>query len=148
MLKLFYWLKINMSESTPKTPPESAFSRLREFPSDPAVAAHEAGKEVRMNEMEAWANGVGAHTEHLAAAHHRVVRHALEHAAKTGAHDRNSIEDRLEKVPKDWRTGVRVEPNGNIAVHDHYPYYGDTPAGGEWTKYRSPKNIGKNSPDS
>ena len=118
-----------------------ASARLEEFPGDPLAAAAAAAKEVRMEEMGNWANGIGAHVERRAAAHHTVTK-ALIDEAKQGTYNEEQAIDRLRMAGTMWRTGVKVNEEGNIKVHDHYPYSGDTPVGG-WHEYRSPVNVRK-----
>lgn len=118
---------------------QQALARLEEFPSDPIAAADALAKEQRMDEMENWANGIGAHTERLVNVHHRVAKQVVR-SAVGGTVDRDAQQTKLNKVPEMWRTGVKVDKDLNIQVHDMYPYTGDTPAG-RWASYRSPRNI-------
>lgn len=120
---------------------QQAFARLEEFPSDPIEAAAAMAKEQRMDEMENWANGIGAHTERLAVAHRKVAKQVVG-SAVGGSVDKDAQQTRLSQVPEMWRTGVKVDKKLNVQVHDMYPYSGDTPAG-EWASYRSPVNIRK-----
>lgn len=124
------------------TPAEAAFARLEEFPSDYIETAAHIAATKRMDEMDAWANGIGAHTERLAATHRMVGQGLVQSVDKSGVFDPEAAKDRLARVPRDWRTGVRVEKNGDIEVSSKYPFYGDTPAEG-WQTYRAPKNIRK-----
>ncbi len=115
-----------------------AFSRLQEFSSEPIATAEELAKQQRMQEMEEWANGIGAHTERLVT-RHREISEKIGSSAQNGKVEIDDAKRALANV-SNWRTGVDVSANGDIQVHDHYPYSGDTPAGG-WRTYRSPKNI-------
>jgi hypothetical protein len=127
------------SAQSQPSPAEQAYARLVEYPSDYVETAHELAHEARMNEMEAWANGIGAHTERIAAWHHKIGQQALESARQGNDNSADKIQAALKHAPMN-RTGVRVDRDGKVAIHSHYPYSGDTPAGG-WASYRSPKNI-------
>lgn len=132
-----------MSEQTPAQsvePSVAAFSRLEEFPSDPVQVAVDSTKEERMREMEAWSNAIGAHTERLAERHSDVGRQIIESALGSESIDVQTAAKQLADAPKTFRTGVRVDPNLAVEVHDAYPYFGDTPRGGRQT-YRAPKDI-------
>ncbi|MDQ5972456.1 MAG: hypothetical protein QG553_615 [Patescibacteria group bacterium] len=132
-----------MSESEPNKRQilETANARLHEFTSDPLAAGQALVKEERMDEMEQWANGIGAHTERLASAHHTVSTQ-IRDGAQRGHYNEDMASKRLAGVGNQWRTGVKVDAEGDIEVHEHYPYSTDTPAG-NWATYRSPKNIRK-----
>jgi hypothetical protein len=121
---------------------EAAFGRLEEFPSDYVEQARHTLSESRMAEMEAWANGIGAHTERLTRAHQKVGRQIINNVIKHGEFSPDDASAILAEVPKNWRTGVKVDKNGDVRVNSGYPFYGDTPAEG-WEKFRSPKNIRK-----
>lgn len=134
-----------MSELTPtqsNSSSEAAFSRLDEFPDDPVQVAKAMQKKARMDEMEAWSEGIGAHVERRAEWHSKVGRRIIESARIPGQFDERGATKELRDAATN-RTGVVVNPDFSVEVDSRYPYSGDTPRGGSHV-FRSPKNIPRN----